>query len=83
MSGPQSDKPEDRLPDERRDKPGQPESAPPGTAVGGFPEPPGPEATDRNLPPHHSLSHPVGEPDPDQDIEAGETNPPHRDRIDE
>jgi hypothetical protein len=125
MSGPQSDKPEDRSPNERRAKSDQPKTAPPGTAAGGFPEPPGPEATDRDLPPHHSLSHPVGEPDPtewpdpydqredprdppdpdglpfgeephaptgsqstsephpDQDIEAGETNPPHRDRLED
>src|SRR3954471_20927204 len=125
MSGHQSDKPEDRSPNERRAKSDQPKTAPPGTAAGGFPEPPGPEATDRDLPPHHSLSHPVGEPDPtewpdpydqredprdppdpdglpfgeephaptgsrstsdphpSEDIEAGEVEPPERDKLDQ
>lgn len=45
---------------------GQPRTAPPGTAVGGFPEPagkdPGDISGDRD--PHHALNNPVGDPDP-------------------
>ena len=123
MPGPHPEKPEGAPREPRRDKRGQPETAPPGTAASGFPEPPGPTATDRTVPPHHALSNPVGEPDPtewpdpydqredpllppdpdglpfgeephaptggistsqphpDQDIEAGDTNPPERDRL--
>jgi hypothetical protein len=44
----------------------QPRQARPGEAVSGFPEPPGKDPGDisRDPEPHHSLSHPVGEPDP-------------------
>jgi len=125
MPGPHRDKPDEAPSEPPRDKTGQPETAPPGTAVSGFPEPPGPGTTDTDLPPHHGLSNPVGEPDPTewpdpydqredprdppdpdgepfgeephaptgststsephpaQDIEAGETNPPDRDRLDD
>ena len=44
----------------------QPQSAPPGTAASGFPEPPGKDPGDRSRDPtpHHALNNPVGEPDP-------------------
>lgn len=64
MAGPQPRKPEDAPEEPRRESSGQPETAPPGTAVSGFPEPPGPGSTDPSEPPHHALSNPVGEPDP-------------------
>jgi hypothetical protein len=115
-----------RDPQEREAAPrrqGKPETAPPGTAAGGFPEPPGPGTTDASQPPHHELNNPVGEPDPTewpdpyerredprfppdpdgepfgdephaatgststsqphskQDIEAGDTDAPERDRL--
>jgi hypothetical protein len=43
-----------------------PETAPPGTAASGFPEPPmeGDEDRSRDRDPHHALNNPVGEPDP-------------------
>jgi hypothetical protein len=52
-----------------RDDPGEssgPETAPAGTAAGGFPEPPGQDPGDRShdADPHHALNHPVGDPDP-------------------
>ena len=47
-----------------RDTSGQPRTAPPGTAVSGFPEPPGPGSTDTSAPPHQALNNPVGDPDP-------------------
>ena len=50
--------------DPPRKRGGKPETAPPGTAASGFPEPPGPGTTDRSESPHHELSNPVGEPDP-------------------
>ncbi|CAN5203423.1 hypothetical protein BH20ACT20_BH20ACT20_01480 [soil metagenome] len=48
------------------DKPNQPRTADPGTAEGGFPEPPGDsdDLPDRDRDPHHALNNPVGEPDP-------------------
>jgi hypothetical protein len=64
MSGPHPEKPEEVPEEPSRDKAGQPETAPPGTAASGFPEPPGPGSTDPSEPPHHALSNPVGEPDP-------------------
>jgi hypothetical protein len=64
MSGPRPDKPEKASREPRRRQSGQPGTAPPGSAAGGFPEPPGPGATERDQPPHHALSNPVGEPDP-------------------
>src|SRR5919107_1349529 len=60
MSGAHSKDPEDA----RGESTGQPKTAPPGTAVSGFPEPPGPGSTDPSAPPHHGLNNPVGEPDP-------------------
>jgi hypothetical protein len=44
----------------------QPRTAEPGEAVSGFPEPPGKDPGDisGDKEPHHSLSNPVGEPDP-------------------
>lgn len=45
--------------------PKQPRTADPGTAEGGFPEPPdGEERRDRDRDPHQALNNPVGEPDP-------------------
>lgn len=125
MSSSDSAQPEDRRDAPAGAKAAKPESALPGTAVSGFPEPAGPGTHDPDQPPHHSLSNPVGEPDPtewpdpydrredprdpadpdwlpfdeqphaptgststsaphhDQDIEAGETSPPERDRLDD
>jgi hypothetical protein len=67
MSGPHphgnaSDPPHDV----ERDEPGQPRTAPPGTAVSGFPEPPGKDPGDVSREPgaHTALNIPVGEPDP-------------------
>ncbi len=44
----------------------QPRTADPGTAEGGFPEPPAAsdDLPDRDRDPHHALNNPVGEPDP-------------------
>ena len=43
----------------------QPRTADPGTAEGGFPEPPDAAARERLASdPHHELNNPVGEPDP-------------------
>ncbi len=64
MPGPHPDKPEEAPREPKRNKTGQPKTAPPGTAVSGFPEPPGPGSTDPSAPPHQGLSNPVGEPDP-------------------
>ncbi len=49
--------------DETKD---QPETAPPGTAASGFPEPPGKDPGDRSRDPspHHALNSPVRDPDP-------------------
>ncbi len=46
--------------------PKQPRTAEPGTAEGGFPEPPAADSEDRSRDrdPHHALNNPVGEPDP-------------------
>jgi len=46
--------------------PNQPRTADPGTAEGGFPEPPADTdpLPDRDRDPHHELNNPVGEPDP-------------------
>jgi len=48
------------------DDPKQPRTADPGTAEGGFPEPPAEtdDLPDRDRDPHHSLNNPVSEPDP-------------------
>lgn len=48
------------------DKTGQPETAPPGTAVSGFPEPRGADPGDLSSrpSPYAALNTPVGEPDP-------------------
>lgn len=52
--------------DERQTGSGNPETAPDGEAVSGFPEPPlsDDEDRERDAEPHHSLSNPVGDPDP-------------------
>jgi hypothetical protein len=46
--------------------PNKPRTADPGTAEGGFPEPPADtdDLPDRDRDPHHALNNPVGEPDP-------------------
>ena len=64
MPGPHPDKTEEAPSEPERGKKGQPKTAPPGTAVSGFPEPPGPGSTDPSENPHAGLSNPVGEPDP-------------------
>ena len=64
MSGPTPEQPSDAPREPERKKDGQPKTAPPGTAVSGFPEPPGPGSTDPSESPHHGLNNPVGEPDP-------------------
>src|ERR671916_1746182 len=64
MSGPTPEQPSDAPREPERKKGGQPKTAPPGTAVSGFPEPPGPGSTDPSESPHHGLNNPVGEPDP-------------------
>lgn len=64
MPGPQPEKPSEPPRDPERDKTGRPKTAPPGTAVSGFPEPPGPGSTDTSASPHERLNHPVGDPDP-------------------
>ena len=52
-----------------------PETAPPGEAVSGFPEPPGPgdPASDPDHEPHHELSNPVGDADPTEYPDPYET----------
>ena len=52
--------------DERQPDNTDPETAPDGEAVSGFPEPPLAEDEDRSRDrdPHHALNNPVGEPDP-------------------
>ena len=64
MPGPHPDKPDETPSEAKHKKTGQPKTAPPGTAVSGFPEPPGPGSTDPSGNPHSDLSNPVGEPDP-------------------
>lgn len=66
MPGPQPQPPEDLPAEPERDARGQPETAPAGTPVSGFPEPPGRDPGDRSRDPspHHALNTPVGEPDP-------------------
>jgi hypothetical protein len=56
----------DEQPPPRETKPDKPRHTEPGGAVSGFPEPPGRDPGDvsRDPSPHHSLSTPVGEPDP-------------------
>ena len=65
-----------------------------GEAVSGFPEPPGKDPGDisGDDEPHHSLSNPVGDPDPterpehydeQEDLEADLGEPPEGDRLDE
>jgi hypothetical protein len=128
MSGPHPQEPSSDHPHEvRRDKRGQPETAPPGTPASGFPEPPGKDPGDvsREPSPYAALNTPVTEPDPAEwpdpydrredprapdpgmvfpgdgrghtpvgatstsephpaaDIEAGATNAPDKDRLDD
>jgi hypothetical protein len=62
----------------RTDEPGKnPRTAEPGEAVSGFPEPPGRDPGDisHDPEPHHSLSNPVGEPDPDEWPDPYESRP--------
>src|SRR3982750_2558662 len=60
------DPPSDHPTDVEREETGQPETAPPGTPVSGFPEPPGKDPGDRSgdRTPHSALNIPVTEPDP-------------------
>src|SRR3712207_2116954 len=65
MPGPHPQKP--AAPSEApHDAQQQPETAPPGTAVSGFPEPPGKDPGDRSHDPtpHSALNTPVTDPDP-------------------
>jgi hypothetical protein len=67
MSGPHPRSlPSDHPHDAERDKTGQPQTAPAGTPVSGFPEPPGRDPGDvsRAPSPYAALNTPVGEPDP-------------------
>ena len=66
MPGPQPQPPPDDPPVPRRDSTGQPETAPPGTAVSGFPEPPGRDPGDvsRRPSPYSVLNSPADDPDP-------------------
>jgi hypothetical protein len=66
MPGPHPTKPESSPSEPSRDAHRQPETAPPGVAVSGFPEPPGKDPGDRSgdPTPHSALNTPVGEPDP-------------------
>jgi hypothetical protein len=66
MSGPHPERPESPSSEPRRDQHGQPETAPAGVPVSGFPEPPGKDPGDRSgdRTPHSSLNTPVGDPDP-------------------
>ena len=58
--------PSDHPSDAPHDHPEQPETAPPGVPVSGFPEPPGKDPGDisRRPSPYSALNTPVGEPDP-------------------
>jgi hypothetical protein len=69
MSGPHPhDLPSDHPHDVDHDATGQPETAPAGTPVSGFPEPPGKDPGDvsRERSRYAALNTPVGEPDPAQ-----------------
>jgi hypothetical protein len=59
------DHPSDRRRSRERHPGRQPETAPPGEAVSGFPEPPGRDPGDRSRDPapHHALGNPVEGPD--------------------
>ncbi len=67
MPGPSDERRADRsdAAGEERRNTQQPETAPAGEAVSGFPEPPGKDPGDRSRDPspHHALSHPVEAPD--------------------
>jgi len=67
MSGPHPQgRPSAHPHDVEHDERGQPETAPEGTPVSGFPEPPGQDPGDvsRKPSPYAALNTPVGEPDP-------------------
>src|SRR4051794_10500446 len=66
MTGPHPRKPTSTRHAVRREPTGQPETAPPGEPVSGFPEPPGVDPGDRSRDssPYSALNTPVGEPDP-------------------
>jgi hypothetical protein len=67
MSGPHPQgKPSDHPHEVSREDAGQPETAPAGVPVSGFPEPPGKDPGDvsRKPSPYAALNTPVGEPDP-------------------
>ena len=51
----------------------------------GFPEPPGKDPGDksRDPTPHTSLNTPVGEPDPNEDLDLDRPTPPEGDRLDD
>jgi len=77
-----------------KDRSENPRTADDGEAVSGFPEPPGKDPGDisGDDEPHHSLSNPVGDPDPterpehydeQEDLEADLGEPPEGDRLDE
>jgi hypothetical protein len=65
MSGPHPQRPTSDSTPARHS--GQPETAPPGTAASGFPEPPGADPGDlsREPTPYTGLNTPLGEPDDD------------------
>src|SRR3954453_6760967 len=66
MTGPHPRKPTSDPHEVRREATGQPETAPAGEPVSGFPEPPGADPGDRSrqASPYSALNTPVGEPDP-------------------
>jgi hypothetical protein len=66
--------------DDRQTTSGNPETAPPGTAASGFPEPPMEDDQDvsRDENPHHALSNPVGDPDPTEWPDPYESRPDPR-----
>jgi len=59
---------------------GQPETAPDGEAVSGFPEPPGPNdpGEQEGREPHHDLTNPVEDPDPTEWPDPYERRPDPR-----
>jgi hypothetical protein len=69
MSGShRNDRPSDHPREVQHDRGDQPESAPAGTPVSGFPEPPGKDPGDvsREDSPYAALNTPVGDPDPSE-----------------
>lgn len=66
--------------DDRQTHTGNPETAPDGEAVSGFPEPPLEDDRDRSRDrdPHHALNNPVGEPDETEWPDPYESRPDPR-----